>query len=57
MEKMHIEVAGGTVIHLPVAELPAGAPSEEYLARRKAAGAKLPILNVPLPIEEGHEDT
>ncbi|MBP6881282.1 MAG: hypothetical protein KBC35_01525 [Candidatus Pacebacteria bacterium] len=60
MEKMHIEVTGGTVISLPVSAQSQGATlDEEYLAKRKAAGAKLPIIDVSIPEEDakhGHEE-
>lgn len=59
MEKMQIAVTGGTVIPLPVStQSPGAAPDEEYLAKRKAAGAKLPIIDVPIPEEDtkGHEE-
>lgn len=60
MEKMKIEVTGGTVAHAPIPPQTKGAtPSKEYLAKRKAAGAKLPVIDVPIPAEEmkhGHEE-
>ena len=60
MEKMQIELNGVTGVQVPI-PLPAQAsvPSEEYLAKRKAAGAKLPIIDVPIPEqddERGHEE-
>ena len=60
MEEMNSKIGSGPVV-VTFASLPQseGAPSDEYIARRKAAGAGLPILEVPVPEwndKQGHEE-
>ena len=56
MEKMKIEVTSGMIVGVPVPPQTNGAtPSEKYLAKRKVAGAKLPVIDVPIPVEEYNE--
>ena len=57
MEKIHIILNGAsTVVQIVPVLKPSEVLSDEYIARRKAAGAKLPVLEVPVPQDDkkGH---
>ena len=53
MEEMYIELDGVKVESLPIPKQNRSSGySDEYIARRKAAGAKLPILDIPIPEDD-----